>query len=78
MTETLLIKDTKKRPSLAEIFKMPTMIQKMKEFNYDFEAHLAEIEASKTGKAPKVEEKKSSSVSSAKVTVTVSKGSSNS
>ena len=46
------MKDTKKRPSLNEIFKMPAMVSKMKQYNYDLEEHQAEIERQKSGKAP--------------------------
>jgi hypothetical protein len=39
MTDNLLIKDQRKRPSLVDIFKMDPMIKKMKEYGYAFEEH---------------------------------------
>jgi len=39
MTDNLLIKDQRKRPSLVDIFKMDLMIKKMKEYGYAFEEH---------------------------------------
>ena len=39
MTDSLLIKDQKKWPSLVDIFKMDIMIRKMEEYGYAFEEH---------------------------------------
>ena len=39
MTDNLLIKDQRKRPSLVDIFKMDSMIKKMKEYGYAYEEH---------------------------------------
>jgi hypothetical protein len=47
MTDNLLIKDQKKRPSLVDIFKMDSMIKKMKEYGYSFEEHQSRLASHK-------------------------------
>ena len=54
MTELLLLKDHKKRPSLEELFKMKSMKERMKMLGYDFDEHLAEIARAKSGGAEPV------------------------
>jgi hypothetical protein len=49
MTEALLLKDHRKRPSLNDLFKMSSMKERMKMFGYSFDDHLAEIGRSKGG-----------------------------
>jgi len=51
MSELLLLKDTKKRPSLGEIFKMSTMQEMMKKYGYSSEGkHEEEKKTSVTRK----------------------------
>ena len=53
MIEALLKKDTRKRPSLNEVFKMPSMRERMKQYGYSLDEHEAKIQSQKmAGKRP--------------------------
>ena len=58
MTEALLRKDQKKRPSLQDIFRMESVKNRMKLYDYSLDQHQNEISAQKAGKKPAAEKEK--------------------